>query len=67
MKVCVGSGYFDCRTPFAATEYSFDHLDLPESYKKNIQFEYYEAGHGFIFDYESLKKWKHDLTKFYGY
>lgn len=66
MKVFVGSGYYDCRTPFAATEYSFDHLDLPESYKKNIQFEYYEAGHGFIFDYPSLKKWKQDLTKFYG-
>jgi carboxypeptidase C (cathepsin A) len=67
MKVFVGSGYYDCRTPFAATEYNFEHLDLPESYKNNIQFEYYEAGHGFIFDYESLKKWKHDLTRFYGY
>jgi carboxypeptidase C (cathepsin A) len=67
MKIFVGSGYYDCRTPFAATEYSFDHLDLPPSYMKNIQFEYYEAGHGFIFDYTSLKKWKQDLTKFYGY
>lgn len=67
MKVFIGSGYYDCRTPFAATEYSFDHLDLPLSYKKNLQFEYYEAGHGFIFDYPSLKKWKQDLTKFYGH
>lgn len=67
MKVFIGSGYYDCRTPFAATEYCFDHLDLPLSYRKNLQFEYYEAGHGFIFDYLSLKKWKKDLTKFYGY
>ena len=67
MKVFVGSGYYDCRTPFAATEYCFDHLDLPPSYKNNLQFEYYEAGHGFIFDYPSLKKWKNDLTKFYGH
>lgn len=66
MKVFVGSGYYDCRTPFAATEYCFDHLDLPASYRQNLQFEYYEAGHGFIFDYPSLKKWKKDLTKFYG-
>lgn len=65
MKVFIGSGYYDCRTPFAATEYCFDHLDLPPSYKKNLQFEYYEAGHGFIFDYQSLKKWKSDLSKFY--
>jgi carboxypeptidase C (cathepsin A) len=67
MKVFVGSGYYDCRTPFAATEYCFDHLDLPPSYKSNLQFEYYEAGHGFIFDSPSLKKLKQDLTKFYGH
>ena len=65
MKVFIGSGYYDCRTPFAATEYCFDHLDLSDSYRKNLQFEYYKAGHGFIFDYPSLKKWKADLTKFY--
>ncbi len=65
MSIFIGSGYYDCRTPFAATEYCFDHLDLPEIYRKNLQFEYYEAGHGFIFDYESLKKWKADLTRFY--
>lgn len=65
MKVFVGCGYYDCRTPFAATEYSFEHLDLPDSYKKNLQFEYYEAGHGSIFDHEALKKWKQDLTRFY--
>jgi len=65
MKVFVGSGYYDCRTPFAATEYCFDHLDLPLTYKKNIQFEYYKAGHGFVLDYPSLQKMKKDLTRFY--
>lgn len=65
MKVFIGSGYYDCRTPFAATEYCFEHLDLPLRYKENLQFEYYEAGHGFIFDYPSLKKYKKDLVKFY--
>ncbi len=67
MFVFVGCGYYDCRTPFAATEYCFDHLDLPPSYQKNLQFEYYEAGHASIFDYPSLKKWKKDLIRFYGY
>lgn len=65
MKVFIGSGYYDCRTPFASTEYSFNHLELPSSYWKNLQFEYYEAGHGFIFDHPSLQKFKRDLTKFY--
>jgi len=65
MKVFSGSGYYDCRTPFAATEYCFEHLDLPDSYRNNLQFEYYEAGHGFIFDHPSLKKLKIDLVKFY--
>jgi carboxypeptidase C (cathepsin A) len=65
MKIFVGSGYYDCRTPFGATEYNFEHLDLPPSYQKNLQFEYYEAGHGFVFDHPSLKKLKKDLVGFY--
>lgn len=65
MQVFVGAGYYDCRTPFAAAEYGFDHLDLPDSYRENIFFHYYEAGHGFIFDLPSLKKWKKDLSMFY--
>jgi carboxypeptidase C (cathepsin A) len=65
MKVFVALGYYDLRTPFAAAEYSFEHLDLPSEYKKNFQFEYFEAGHGLLFDYPSLKKEKEDLAKFY--
>jgi carboxypeptidase C (cathepsin A) len=65
MKVFVGSGYYDIRTPFGAAEYSIDHLELPTSYRNNFQMEYYEAGHAFIFDLASLKKFKQDLVKFY--
>lgn len=65
MKVFSGSGYYDCRTPFAATEYCFNHLELPLSYHKNLQFEYYPAGHGFVFDLPSLQKLKRDLVWFY--
>lgn len=65
MKIFVGSGYYDCRTPFAATEYCFDHLNLHPSYENNLQFEYYEGGHGFIFDCNCLQKLKKDLAKFY--
>ncbi len=65
MLVFSGSGYYDCRTPFAATEFCFDHLDLPPSYNANFHFEYYEAGHAFVFHLPSLQKLKKDLVKFY--
>jgi carboxypeptidase C (cathepsin A) len=65
MRVFSGSGYYDCRTPFAATEFCFAHMDLPSSYTKNFQIEYYEAGHGFVFDPHSLRKLKKDLVRFY--
>ncbi|HLB52273.1 MAG TPA: hypothetical protein VJK48_01010 [Chlamydiales bacterium] len=65
MQVFIGSGYYDCRTPFAATEYCFDHLGLPPSYRNHLHFSYYPAGHGFIFDLPSLKKLKGDLVEFY--
>ena len=65
MNIFVGSGYYDIRTPFAAAEYAIDHLELPDLYRNNFQFEYYEAGHGFIFDLVSLQKLKNDLTDFY--
>lgn len=65
MQIFVGSGYFDCRTPFTATEYCFEHLELPSSYFSNIQFGYYPAGHGFMFDYECLKKLYQDVLYLY--
>ncbi len=65
MKVFSGSGYFDCRTPFAASEFCFDHLDLSPSYRSNFDFQYYKAGHGFVFHLPSLQKLKKDLVKFY--
>jgi len=65
MKVFVGAGLYDCRTPFAAVEYCFDHLNLSPSTQNRLQFEYYPAGHAFIFDLPSLQKFKRDLTRFY--
>jgi carboxypeptidase C (cathepsin A) len=65
MQIFSGSGYYDCRTPFAATEHAFAHLELPSSYDKNLHFHYYEGGHGFVFDPACLKKLHTDLVKFY--
>ncbi len=65
LKIWVGAGYYDCRTPFAAAEYCFDHLELPESYKKNVSIHYYEVGHGTVFDLSSVQKMRKDLAPFF--
>lgn len=45
LHVQIENGFFDMATPFFATEYTVDHLLLPGDLGKNIQLEYYEAGH----------------------
>src|ERR1700675_4996322 len=45
LQVQVETGYFDLATPFFATEYTFDHLRLPEKLRGQIHIEYYTAGH----------------------
>ena len=45
LKIYVGCGYYDCATPFATAEYSFNRLGLSPSHRSNIYFSYYEGGH----------------------
>ena len=64
LKVFVANGYFDLGTPYFATEYTFDHLGLDASLRKNISMSYYDAGHMMYVHMPSLKAMKKDLTKF---
>jgi carboxypeptidase C (cathepsin A) len=45
LLVQVENGYFDLATPFFATEFTMEHLGLPEALQKNIKEDYYNAGH----------------------
>jgi carboxypeptidase C (cathepsin A) len=45
LRVFIAHGYFDLSTPFAATEYTVSHLDLPPSERQRISLVRYEGGH----------------------
>ncbi len=64
LKVFVGNGYFDLATPFLATEYTFDHIELPAELRANISLEYYESGHMMYIRKAALEKLKSDLAHF---
>ncbi len=64
LKVFVANGYFDLGTPYSATEYTFNHLGLYESLRKNVSMGYYEAGHMMYIHQPSLAALKKDLASF---
>ncbi len=64
LRVFVGNGYFDLATPYFATQYTFNHMALHPSLKKNISMAYYEAGHMMYTHQPSLAKLKRDLDRF---
>lgn len=64
MKVLVLNGIYDLATPFAGTEYTFDHMGLDKKIKDNITMKYYEAGHMMYIHDESAAKFKKDVADF---
>lgn len=64
LHVFVASGYYDLATPYLATRYTFDHLELDESLRDNVTMKYYNAGHMMYVHEESLAELKKDLAAF---
>ena len=65
LKVFSGNGYFDLATPFFATEYGLNHMELDPSLEKNITFAYYHTGHMIYIRTSALAKLHKDLDAFY--
>lgn len=64
MKVFVGQGYYDLATPHFATEYMISHMNIDTEFRNNVAMAYYEAGHMFYLDINSLAKLQEDATSF---
>jgi carboxypeptidase C (cathepsin A) len=64
MKVLVMEGYYDLATPFAAANWTMDHLDLGSPFRQNISYATYNAGHMVYIDRAEHGKMKKDLVGF---
>ncbi|MGP0098220.1 MAG: S10 family peptidase [Terriglobales bacterium] len=64
MKVLVMEGYYDLATPFAAANWTMDHLDLTPQFRQNISYATYNAGHMVYIDRAEHNKMKKDLVDF---
>ena len=64
MKVLVTNGYYDLATPYFATEYTFNHMDLDPEIRDNVTMKYYEAGHMMYVHLPSLEELGKDMRSF---
>ena len=64
MKVLFASGYEDLATPYFATDYTIDHMDLSVALRKNVTRVMYEGGHMMYHVRESLEQLHADVAGF---
>jgi carboxypeptidase C (cathepsin A) len=64
MKVLVMEGFYDLATPFAAANWTMDHLNLDAKSRQNISYATYGAGHMVYIDRAEHDKMKKDLIDF---
>ncbi|PIE52157.1 peptidase S10 [Candidatus Fermentibacteria bacterium] len=65
MKVLVAQGYYDLATPSFATEYMISHMRLDSEIRQNLSLKFYEAGHMFYLEKNSLREFRKDVSEMY--
>ncbi|MDA8018755.1 MAG: peptidase S10 [Thermoanaerobaculia bacterium] len=63
LKVLVMSGYYDLATPYFATDYTVEHMQLAPELRDNIWVEYYESGHMMYVRRADHAKFRRDFLK----
>ncbi len=64
LQIQVENGLYDLATPFFGSEYTMDHLDLPEKLQSRIRLKYYDAGHMMYLREDDLAKLKNNVASF---
>jgi len=64
MKILVMEGYYDLATPYAAADWTMDHLNLDAKYRQNVSYATYASGHMVYIDRAEHDKMKKDLVNF---
>jgi carboxypeptidase C (cathepsin A) len=64
LRVHVANGYYDLATPYFATNYTFNHLELEDEAMQRISMSFYEAGHMMYVQERSLAELKQQMATF---
>jgi carboxypeptidase C (cathepsin A) len=64
LKIFVANGFYDLATPYLATQFTFNHLDIEPDLQQNVTMKHYEAGHMMYIHGPSLAQLKGDLAHF---
>lgn len=64
MKLFVASGYYDLATPFFATQYTLNHMNLTAQQHGKVTLGFYDAGHMMYIKSDALSRLKKDVSSF---
>jgi carboxypeptidase C (cathepsin A) len=64
MKVLVQQGYFDLACPYGTVTHAIEHLNIPAELRRNVEIEYYEAGHMMYVHPGSMPKFRDTTAAF---
>jgi carboxypeptidase C (cathepsin A) len=65
LRVFSANGYYDFATPFFATVYTLDHLNLVPAIQSHISYGFYPSGHMIYLNVPALAQYHADLERWY--